>query len=670
MPHSLWLFRGCRHPAAHSAFMCLRGCWPGAGGCPRSLASPPLGLCFAAVVAAPLFFPSPLRGCWVLLTPPPSPALTGSGLVGVWLLLFLCTRSALPLLRALLVSPGGSGFLLPPPPPWFVWRGCCRPAAHFSFSACLLLPSIWFVRGHRRWLLHPHTSSPVLCFSGVAALPLCARSAFLLLPVPFAVCFRLVLPPPWAPRACFCFPGVVACLAWCFAALHAVLCGPWCHGRCFAVPCLFVFHVRCGAAFCCFCPRCAAWCGAVLFGAAVCGVAPCALLSRAAVFFAVPLGVVSCGAVACCSRCVLLFPAGLLFCSLCCAALLLVVRCGAVLLRTVLSPWCSAAFRPLVGAASCCAVPSGAVCCPACCAVLCCAALCCAVPSAVVSWCAVLCCSRCVLLFFLNLLFCVRCCVSWRRAAPRCVLLTSAVQCCCALCCLRGAVLLFLVLLGAVSCCAVPSGAVCFAACCAVLCCAAVCCAVPQGVASWCAVLCCLRCVLLFCSGLCFCVSCCVSWCCAALRGVLLSCALQCCCAMCCLRGAVLRFPALLGAFACCALPSGILRRCGVLCCLVRCFAVLPRAVSDMLCVLCRCVVVCAVFAAVCCAAGALWCSAVGALTSVYFQRQRNCFQLTPAVQCAPCPPCMQQTHTPKKPACVFYYIHGLGLACTPGCVL
>ena len=55
-------------------------------------------------------------------------------------------------------------------------------------------------------------------------------------------------------------------------------------------------------------------------------------------------------------------------------------------------------------------------------------------------------------------------------------------------------------------------------------------------------------------------------------------------------------------------MPSGVVPRCGVLCRSVRCFAVLPLAVRAALCVFCRCVVVCAVFAAVRCAASALWC--------------------------------------------------------------
>ena len=94
---------------------------------PLYLPPPLLRLCFAAVVGAPLFFPLPLRACWLLqlaargpLMPPtvhltPAPPSAGPGFVGACALplVFACPHSALSLLRAVLLSPGGSGFLLP-----------------------------------------------------------------------------------------------------------------------------------------------------------------------------------------------------------------------------------------------------------------------------------------------------------------------------------------------------------------------------------------------------------------------------------------------------------------------------------------------------------------------------------------------------------------------------
>ena len=126
---------------------------------------------------------------------------------------------------------------------------------------------------------------------------------------------------------------------------------------------------------------------------------------------------------------------------------------------------------------------------------------------------------------------------------------------------------------------------------------------------------------------------------------------------------------ALFGAGACCVLPSGVVPRCGVLCRLMRCFAVVPRAVRAALCVFCRCVVVCAVFAAVCCAASALWCYprafSQPEKTVSYFQKEKKLFPA--GLPWIPCPPCMQQYHTLKKPACFVYSIPRLGLVCTAG---
>ena len=62
-------------------------------------------------------------------------------------------------------------------------------------------------------------------------------------------------------------------------------------------------------------------------------------------------------------------------------------------------------------------------------------------------------------------------------------------------------------------------------------------------------------------------------------------------------------------------------------------------------------------------------------VTPVHFQNQKKLFPffkkrkkfLPAGLLCVPCPPCMQQYHTLKKPACFIFLIPGLGLVCTAG---
>ena len=466
------------------------------------------------------------------------------------------------------------------------------------------------------------------------------------------------------------------CFVRCFAVCGAVVCCPvlWCFPCCCVVSWLFSLcllgsaHLRICAAWCCPNPPPPGLCVVPSAGLCCRGVLACSALC----------GYVLLLALLWCSRCGV--PCRVLLCSAGGVVLRCISPCGCALLRALPCPvaLCCVVVRSAVrwGAASWCSV----LCCPAvcscgllcavgrwrcavgcvlCCAVGCCCVLCCAfgrgvwLRCAALSslWLAVLFWSRCSVL----------CCASWCCVGPCRVVLCCVVLCCCALCCGGGTVLRCLVVCGAPSCCDVPSGAVrCLGCCvlCCVLCCAAMFCAVPGGVVSWCAVLCCSRCVLLFGRGLCSCVVCCVSWCCGALRCVLFFRAVLCCCALCCLRGAVLFLLALFGAVACCALPPGVVLRCGVLCRLVRCFAVLPCAVRAALCVFCRCVLVCAVFAVVRCTAGALWCYlrafSKPEKTASYFQKQKKLFPA--GLPRVPCPPCMQQYHTLKKTTLLFLF--------------
>ena len=415
--------------------------------------------------------------------------------------------------------------------------------------------------------------------------------------------------------------------------LLAVLCCSGCGVPCRVVPCLVVLL---------------GWCGAAL--GLLMQLAPCCVLCRARWRCAV-------------LSCVAPFAGVLCLGAQCCDV-----------------PLCA-----VVG----CFVPSGVRCrcavgCVLGCAVVCCCVLCCAfgrgvwLRCAVLSsfWLAVSSWSRC----------CVLCCAFWCCAGPCRVVLCCVVHCCCALCCGGGAILRCLAVCGAASCCGVPSGALrCLGCCvlCCMLCCAAVCCAVPWDVVSWSAVLCCSCCVLLSFRGLFSCVLCSVSWCCAALCCPVLSHAVQCCCALCCLRGAVLSLLALFVAVACCALSSGVVPCYGVLCHLVRRFAALPCAVCAVLCVFCRCVLVCAV---VCCCPLCCWrpvvlrcvrgylraCSKTEKTVS-HFQKRKNYFPLVSCLVHPVLPACNNTTHGKTSPLYLFKSwtwvgVHGRSCSCLRPC--
>ena len=305
---------------------------------------------------------------------------------------FACARSAWPLLRALSVSPGCSGFLLPPFPSWCVLRGFCGPAARFSLCALCL-----FVAAHLfdlSAIVAAGCCSPLppsllgLCFAGIAALPLvvpCARSAFLLLPVRLSFASTWSCPPP-PPLACFCFGAFMGRGAWCFAVLRAVLCGPWCGAPCRVVRCFFVLvcgvvphfavsgcRVLRSVLLWCVAPRCVTWraCVALPCCGGFCCAFGCAVILRCGVLFALYLAFPSWSAY----WCAVLFPL-----ALCCAGLRLVVPCGAGPLCPVFCVWCCAsssrAFARcflLWRVSGCCVL-----CFVLCCAVLCCCVLCCA----------------------------------------------------------------------------------------------------------------------------------------------------------------------------------------------------------------------------------------------------------------------------------------------------
>ena len=74
-------------------------------------------------------------------------------------------------------------------------------------------------------------------------------------------------------------------------------------------------------------------------------------------------------------------------------------------------------------------------------------------------------------------------------------------------------------------------------------------------------------------------------------------------------------------------------------------------------------------FVAVCFAAGALVVSSWVRCVRRSFSKTEKLFPAG-VFPCVPCPRCMQQYHTLKKPACFIYLILRLGLVCTPGLVL
>ena len=597
----------CGAPALYPGRDGQAGLPSACGAPPRVVVSRVLSPCgsfsFVRILVCARFLPGRWRRP---LLPPPPPGFCLAGVV-IAPLFFLSLHACLFMLWAAcrrLLPP-----VVPNPPVWFGFCCCLPPVACFRVLAlcvALALP--------RRFRLPAPSHGPRgLCCAGVAA-PLlvfpCVPAACLLLrPVCFvSVRRRWLLPRLPAPHPPGCVPRVVLPCPLCslcllFSARPSAVC------LCLVLP----------SPHFCLCP---------LLGRH----RPCSacLFARSGVRCTLP-----CCAVCCCPSCVVWCRLVLRWVAVCC-----VVPRGAV--------WCGGVLRGAVYVA----VP-------------CCFALWCAFGPGVLLR-SVLLALRLAVLSWPFFLCAVLCCVSWCCAALRCVLLFRVLLCCCALCCLLGGMLLFIAFLAAAPCCAVPSGAVCFAACCAVLCWAAVCCAASGGVLSWCAVLCCSRCVLLLRLGLLLCVLCCASWRCPGPLCVLLFLAVQCCCALCCVRGAVLLFPALLGAALCCALPSGVVRCCQVPCRLVRCLVVLRCAVRAVLYVL-------LLFCGVCCF---LWLSVVlpapGALFPPCIFKNRKidsrAFSKTEKLSSAgvlpfvPCPPCMQQYHTLKQPACFIYLTLRLGL--------
>ena len=293
----------------------------------------------------------------------------------------------------------------------------------------------------------------------------------------------------WCLVALCCAVLVVACCFVLVALPCSVLC---CASWCCVGPCRVVL---CCVVLCCCAPRCGG--GTVLRCLAVCGAA-----SRCGV----PSGAVRC--LGCCVLC----------CVLCCAAVFCAVPGGvvswcAVLLCTALWGWhCAALSRglwcrfPLWRALGCCAVPR--VLCALLRAVLCCCVLCCA-------WgCGVL--VRCAVLF-------ASCLAVWSGSVFLCGVLCLLVLFCSALhlvvsC---GVVLLRTVLFA--WCCAVFARVFwCWCVLCLALgCCAALWGAVPFGAVLCCGALCCARCAV------CVLPLCCRVCC-------------FCCCPLCCQRPVVL----------------------------------------------------------------------------------------------------------------------------------
>ena len=276
----------------------------------------------------------------------------------------------------------------------------------------------------------------------------------------------------------------------------------------------------------------------------------------------------------------------------CCAALLRVVSSGVVLSCAVL---CS------LGAAACCAVPSGAARCPG---ALCSAALRFAVlPRAVcvLSWRGGACC--CSPLCFVL-------CVS--RGAVLCVPCPLCSVCCCASLCWCACVVLFvwcvlLLVPGAVVCRGAVLGLV--ARGCLLVACFGVCVPVwPRGLlpCGWCCLVWCpaFLCRVLWC--------CAVAWCCAVvlccrvavLLGLALpSCGLSCCAVLCCWLAVLFFCPTVVSA--CCGAPFPVLCvpcllrsvRCGALLCWLWCPASLCRVLWRCAVVWCCAVVLCCRFA-------------------------------------------------------------------------
>ena len=640
--HSLFLFHGCRRPAAHGPLLaCVRR---------RLLLCPPPPLHptppFRLLSPAPPFAswcPAPAGTC------PPPPGVCPSRLV--------VSSSAFTLVACV---PCGWPFVgvsfCPPPPSCFLGVGPCR-----SFSLVLrLLPCFFRAFGLGT------------CLVGLLFPPSARAGA---------------APPPPPRRLLLVACGAPRLVLWCCGWVWAVVCG----ARCFAAPCCVAVRVPCWVVLCCALVCCAVGRLLLVLATPFLLVSPGAPLRRA-----VLCGVSSCVVPSCVVMCCGVFLVAL-WCRGCSLSAILVLRtCGfappgaappppwfvcRAFCRFVL-PRCAGLFYPLwCRVAACCVVLFGVRRAVSCCAVSRCAprvAWCCAaVPRAAAS-CCVLCRARwcCAVLScvapFAGLLRCgALCCavplcavvgcfvpsgVCW-RCAVGCVL-CCAVVCCCVLCCafgrgvwLRCAVLssLWLAVLFWSRCPVLCCASWCFVGprrvvlCCVVLCCVVVRCAVRWGAPSWCSVLCCptlcccgllcavwcplalcgwllavLRCCLLPCVVLrlwawCLVALCCAvlvvaccfvlvalpcavlncaSWCCVGPCCVVFCCVVLCCRAPRCGGGTVLRCPAVCGAASCCGVPSGAVRCLGycVLCCVLCCAAVfcaVPGGVVSWCAVLC-----------------------------------------------------------------------------------
>ena len=659
MRHSLFLFRGCRRPAARGPLLARVCEVPGlapvfvAACCcapPPPHPTPPFRLLCPA--------PASLLGAPAGGSPPPR----GYALPG-WL-----SRPRLPLLPLCLVVGRLLAFpFAPPPPPGHVsW--VLAPAARFPLSSCfclvfsvpLALAPFWlgFAFPPRLVLVPPPPPPPpggcswwsavprvLFCGAVVGGGLLCAARGVLLRRA-VLLCGCLAV---WCARLLCRWPSPVGvghalsvgvsrcsasprCFVRCFVVCGAVVrcrvlrCFPCCSVMSWLFSlCLLLFaQLRVCAAWCCPPPPppprvlCRAFCRFVL---PRCACLFCPLWCRVAACCVVLFGVrraVSCCAVSCCAPrvawCCAAIPRAAASCCVlcrarwCCAVLSCVAPFAGVLRPGALC--CAVPLCAVVG----CFVPSGvrwrcAVGCVLCCAVVCCCVLCCAFGRGVWLRCAVL------SSLWLAVSFWSRCPVLSCAVPPGAVLgrvaSCCAVWCCAAvhravgvaLCCVvsRSVVPLPAAACPRVLCSA--SGVVCFAACCAVLLCFVLC----LGV--WClGALCCAVRVVSGCL-----VGVCVPVWCAVSLGAVVLCVASCCFVRC-------------SAVAHCAV-------CVVLCCFCSRCLELVRAVSCPR-VLCPAVGCCAVW----CGA-LLWCPMLCALRFVCFAVVLWCvlFLLLSVVLLAPC---------------------------------
>ena len=150
--------------------------------------------------------------------------------------------------------------------------------------------------------------------------------------------------------------------------------------------------------------------------------------------------------------------------------------------------------------------------------------------------------------------------------------------------------------------------------------------------------------------------SCCPTWC-----SVVVHCAV--CVALCCFFPRIWVLPS--------AMPSPWVFSGAVGYRAVWCVTWLCCPLLCALCCVCFAVVLWCVFffVAVRCAAGALVVSCWVRCVLRAFSKTEKLFPAG-VLPYVPCPPCMQQYHTVKTPACFIYIILRLGLVCTPGPLL